>query len=158
PRSVTPIVAVESLVLSATLVAVTVYTPATFGAVYVTENALADVSVPHPEPEQEVPETAQVTPLPVESFVTVAVSVTDRESVKPTAGGVIATLIPAPCGAGAGAATHVNTAGPSQRVAATAIPKSKLKMRPNVNSDFINALPGHALRAGSMHVSRLLSY
>jgi hypothetical protein len=64
-RSVIPIVAVAVFVTSDTLVAVTVYTPAADGAVYVTglpDALLALLNVPQALPEQLTLEALQFTP------------------------------------------------------------------------------------------------
>jgi hypothetical protein len=71
------------LVTSATLVAVTKYTPPTVGAVYVTELEVIALSVPQALPEQPEPDTFHVTPLLDESFATVADKTIDWEMVRP---------------------------------------------------------------------------
>jgi hypothetical protein len=96
-------VAVALFVTLATLVAVTRYWPPVVGAVYLTDVDVAELKVPQAVPEHEEPDTVQVTPCPDVSFSTVAVSVTDCDSVIPYVCGVTATVICA-CGSGAGEA------------------------------------------------------
>jgi hypothetical protein len=82
-KSVTPMVAEALLVTSATLVAVTKYTPPAVGAVYCTEVEVVALSVPQAFPKQPEPETLHVTPLFNESFTTVAAKTIDLERVRP---------------------------------------------------------------------------
>jgi hypothetical protein len=82
---VTPIVAVEDLVASALLVAVTVICPGEFGAVKVAVVAACELKVPLG--------ADQTTPAPPTSFVTVAVKFNDCPSTNPPRFGVSVKLI-----------------------------------------------------------------
>jgi hypothetical protein len=84
-KSVTPIVAVALFVPSATLVAVTVTTPAEFGATYVAAAVLCALKLPL--------DAVHVTPALPTSFVTVAVNGIACEIVNPPLLGPIVTLM-----------------------------------------------------------------
>jgi len=78
---------------SALLVAVTVITPALFGATNVAEVSMTLVNVPQAFPVHDAPDADQSTPAAPTSFVTVAVKFSVCESVNPPRFGEIVTLM-----------------------------------------------------------------